>query len=62
MLNQRQLWFLEELRKMKQMQRTDIEKRWGVASRTAKRDIAGLVAVGAIRFRRSGKDGYYVFM
>jgi predicted DNA-binding transcriptional regulator YafY len=38
----------------------DIEQHWRVTRRTAKRDIAGLVAAGAIRFIRLGKGGYYM--
>lgn len=38
----------------------DIEQHWSVNRRTAKRDIAGLVAAGTIRFIRSGKSGYYM--
>lgn len=38
----------------------DIEQHWRVTRRTAKRDIAALVAAGAIRFIRLGKSGYYM--
>lgn len=59
MLNQRQLWFIEQVRARHRCTSKDIERRWSVTNRTAKRDIAALVAVGAIRFVRSGQSGYY---
>lgn len=59
LLNQRQLWFIEQANARHSCTSKDIEKHWRVTNRTAKRDIAALVAVGAIRFVRSGQSGYY---
>jgi hypothetical protein len=58
-LNQRQLWFMEQVGAQHRCTSKHIEQHWRVARRTAKRDIAALVAVGAIRFVRSGQSGYY---
>lgn len=58
--NIRQEWFLREVSTRQDCQSKDIERQWGVTLRTAKRDIAGLVATGAIRFLKSGRGGYYI--
>lgn len=59
-LNQRQLWFMEQVHSQHRCTSKHIERHWRVNQRTAKRDIAALVAVGAIRFIRLSKSGYYV--
>lgn len=59
-LNQRQLWFVEQIHSQHRCTSKHIEQHWRVARRTAKRDIAALVAADMIRFIRSGKSGYYM--
>ncbi|MBA4274923.1 MAG: hypothetical protein C0436_04650 [Alphaproteobacteria bacterium] len=58
--NMRQEWFMQQVTLRHSCTSKDIEQHWSVNRRTAKRDIAGLVALGAIRFIRSGKSGYYM--
>jgi hypothetical protein len=60
--NRRQEWFLREVASRCDCQSKDIEGHWGVTLRTAKRDIAGLVATNAIRFLKRGRGGYYVLV
>lgn len=58
-LNQRQLWFMEQVHAEHRCTSKHIEQHWRVNQRTAKRDISALVAAGAIRFVRSGQSGHY---
>jgi hypothetical protein len=58
--NQRQMWFLEQLQRGYKLQTKDIMIIWDVHMRTAKRDVAGLIAGGWIRFVASGNTGWYV--
>ena len=58
-LNERQIWFLEELRQDRAMKIKDIMGWWRITQSTAKRDIAGLVALKFIRFTGSKKTGRY---
>ena len=58
--NMRQEWFMQQVTVRHSCTSKDIEQHWRVTRRTAKRDIAGLVAAGAIRFIRLGKGGYYM--
>lgn len=58
--NRRQAWFMQQVTVRHRCTSKDIEQHWRVTRRTAKRDIAALVAAGAIRFIRSGKSGYYM--
>jgi hypothetical protein len=57
--NERQLWFLEMLRKTVTMQNKDIALRWNVTLRTAKRDTEALIAAGLIVSVRSGGTGWF---
>ena len=59
-LNDRQRWFLGEMTVRGRMRFTDIVVRWKVASKTAKRDIAGLQATGLIVFVGPRKTGTYL--
>lgn len=59
-LNKRQLWFLSELQKNKKRCAQDIAGKWQVDVKTARRDIAGLVALGIIRFDGARKNGFYL--
>lgn len=58
--NMRQTWFMQQVAVRHSCTSKDIELHWRVTRRTAKRDIAVLVAEGAIRFIRSGRSGYYM--
>lgn len=59
-LNDRQRWFLGEMVVRGRLRFTDIVARWKVASKTAKRDIAGLQATGLIVFVGPRKTGMYL--
>ena len=58
-LNERQLWFLGRLQQKEAARGTDIALVWGVTARTTERDVAGLVALGAVCHRGSRKTGQY---
>lgn len=58
-LNSRQNWVLKELRRGVQVDRSMLEHRFGVGEKTAKRDLAGLAALGSIAFVRAGNGGHY---
>lgn len=58
-LNQRQLWFLGQLQEGVIAKTEDISDIWKVAGRTAKRDIADLMAKKIICFKGAKKTGNY---
>lgn len=58
-LNQRQLWFYGFLQKGVSVSAEDIVNVWDVNIRSAKRDIAGLVALNLIEFIGAPKTGRY---
>ena len=58
-LNERQLWFLEELRKRQHLQNSHIVKMWHITERTAKRDTNALVKAEIIKFKKNGRTGWY---
>lgn len=58
-LNDRQHWVLEQLRLGVKLQRQDIEKRFRVTEKTAKRDLSDLVGRGLIVFERTPRPGHY---
>jgi Fic family protein len=60
-LNRRQVWFLEEIRKGRRLNSTDLAANWRVTERTAKRDIRGLVQQGFVKFRKNGASGWYEY-
>lgn len=60
-LNRRQVWFLEEIRKGRRLNSTDLAINWRVTERTAKRDIRGLVHEGFVKFRKNGPSGWYEY-
>lgn len=57
--NERQEWVLREIQKGTQLQRVMLEKRFGIHSRTAKRDLAELTQKGLIEFVGDSRAGYY---
>ena len=57
--NERQLWFLNMLRKTERMQNKHIASRWNVTLRTAKRDTETLVAAGLVCSMRSHGTGWF---
>jgi transcriptional regulator with XRE-family HTH domain len=59
-LNHRQLWFLGQLQNAAIMKAADLRKIWGITARTAERDLAGLLAAGAIVFSGARKNGCYL--
>jgi CheY-like chemotaxis protein len=58
-LNERQQWVLRELQRGTQVQRAMLERKFDVADKTAKRDLADLTRRGAVEFAREGREGYY---
>lgn len=59
-LNHRQLWFLGQLQNSAIMKAADLRKIWNITPRTAERDLAGLLAAGAIVFNGARKNGCYL--
>ena len=58
-LSERQHWVLDQLRQGVDLQRTGVEKQFGVTSKTAKRDLSDLLKRGLITFVRMPKPGHY---
>lgn len=58
-VNERQVWFLEGLATGEEVRAKDIAWHFGVALKTAKRDISGLKEIGCIEFVGATKTGYY---
>jgi predicted ArsR family transcriptional regulator len=58
-LNGRQHWILEQLRAGVELQRRDIEKRFGIKDKKAKRELSDLVGRGLIVFERTPRPGHY---
>jgi DNA-binding response OmpR family regulator/DNA-binding transcriptional ArsR family regulator len=58
-LNERQKWVLTELERGTKVDRAMLEKRFGVADKTAKRDLASLSRRGLITYVRDGRGGFY---
>ena len=58
-LNERQHWFLAKLTQGINIKTGDIQLRWGITDRTAKRDIADLKNRGLIVFWGARKTGVY---
>lgn len=58
--NQRQLWFLGQLQRGNKVRAEDIVGTWQVSAITAKRDIAGIVDAGMIKFVGARKNGWYM--
>lgn len=59
-LNERQIWFYGQLQQKTRVRARDIVQVWSVTSRTAERDVARLVAIGAVYRRGSRKAGGYL--
>jgi hypothetical protein len=57
--NRRQRWFLEELAKDESVKAGTIMQRWGIAEKTARRDIAVLKGFRFVEFAGSRKAGGY---
>jgi hypothetical protein len=55
----RQSWLLEALRAGRHVGATDLAERWSICEKTARRDIAGLKAMGLIEFVGSRRSGRY---
>lgn len=58
-LNERQRWFLLLVRQRQKARAEDISDHFGVAIKTARRDIEGLKGAGRIRFVGAKKTGGY---
>jgi hypothetical protein len=58
-LNERQKWFLQELRSEAKTNASDLSEKWDVSIRTAKRDIQGMKKRGLIYFSGSKRYGKY---
>lgn len=57
--NQRQIWFIEKMKRGENLRAEDIVYAWQVSLRTAKYDIAELMAAEIIEFRGAKKTGWY---
>ena len=57
--NERQGWFLAELESGRRVAARSLQDHFGIADKTAKRDIAGLIANGLIAFVGSRRKGRY---
>ncbi|MCL2646004.1 MAG: hypothetical protein FWD61_03240 [Phycisphaerales bacterium] len=57
--NERQTWFIDELKAGRFPQRTDIEEKFGCSDRTAKRDLIALRNYGTIEFVALSHPGHY---
>ena len=58
-LNERQRWFLSRVGAGHQCRAADISAYWKVSPKTARRDVAGLCALGLIRFTGARRNGRY---
>lgn len=58
-VNERQLWFLEQLSAGKQVRAADIAAHWKVTEKSAKRDISNLKSREVIEFVGALRNGYY---
>jgi hypothetical protein len=58
-LNERQVWFLENLRGGAKLTAHDICRQWSVFLRTSRRDIEELKELRLIRFAGAKKTGWY---
>ena len=56
---ERQKWVLRRLHEGRSLCRTDLEREFGIAERTAKRDLNALVKRGEIEFVRKPHPGRY---
>lgn len=54
---QRQAWFVEQLRQERKLRRSDYERHFGISTATAKRDLRALEA--AVVFVGTGDKGFY---
>lgn len=61
-LNDRQHWVLDKLRQGVQLERAELEKHFGIGSKTAKRDLSDLTDRGLIEFARTPRPGHYRLM
>ncbi|MBI3440393.1 MAG: HTH domain-containing protein [Proteobacteria bacterium] len=57
--NQRQIWFMKHLRRGQKVSARHISAYAGISLKTARRDIAALIAQGIVRFIGAKKTGYY---
>ena len=62
LLNQRQLWFIGQLQQGYKMHADDLINTWNVHSRTAKRDLAGLLEAKLIVAIKMGRSCKYELM
>jgi hypothetical protein len=58
-LNPRQRWFLEALTAGREVRAGDLQRRWGVSEKTARRDVVVLKNRGMIEFVGPPKTGRY---
>ncbi|MET4701703.1 hypothetical protein ABIE65_004751 [Constrictibacter sp. MBR-5] len=58
-LNPRQHWYRQALASGRDVRTADLQRRWGVSEKTARRDVAILKARGMIEFVGSFKTGRY---
>jgi predicted HTH transcriptional regulator len=58
-VNERQQWFLNQLKASENIKSTDLASHWNVAEKTAKQDITYLTKQGIIEFIGPPKTGAY---
>ena len=57
--NERQEWVLRELKKGAAIRRSMVVEHFGVADKTAKRDLSDLKTLGLVEYVREGRGGHY---
>jgi hypothetical protein len=58
-LNPRQRWYLEALAEGRDVRASDLQRRWDVSEKTARRDVAALKERGIIEFVGAHRTGRY---
>ena len=57
--NERQAWILTRIKGGASFTREEVERKFGVSDKTAKRDLGELIAAGQIEFVRAPAPGFY---
>lgn len=58
-IDDRQAWYLAELASGRNVRAADLQRRWGVSEKTARRDLARLKVLGRVTYRGSPRRGKY---
>lgn len=60
-LNQRQIWFMSEVKKNKMIGTQDLSIRWQCSTRTSRRDIKKLLKLNLIELHKTKRGEHYTF-